>query len=634
MVKFPNERTKQLLALISINALPQNELAWRCRVSSRTIRSDIKLLNSILAPHGAQLLLERAVGYQLHIIDPIRYQKCAEQAQIRRNLPRTVTERIRYLLMYFLTARQPVKLDDLAQQWCTSRATLQNDMTKVRKWFARYQLQIDSKPRCGQKVSGGEKAIRACLTDLLIQIEHEDCQHPMLSAIISRTIVTSLYPLLSQAFTQHQVRLTDKSERYLLTYCAVVIYRVNAGCPLKTDDLPETIMTTAIACGQQISALLAEYVAVPLSEVEAAWIGVNITARQNNAAAVTAIIGNDAEYLVTYLLDYIVTHFHYRLHEDERLRTDLTAHVGAMVMRARHQIAITNPLLARIKRHYPMAFDITLAAITSWKKASCYTLSEEEIGFLVLHIGVALERHYRVDCQRHPTALLVCTTGNATARMIESTLLRHYPQLHISGVLSMREYAGLQRIEEDFVISTACTQQKNRPVAVVSLFPTDYQLEQVGKLVFIDRVQPYILDKYFRSAHFMVLTQALDRATLLRTVCQHLQQQDYIDENFHCAVEEREAIISTLSEEGIALPHSVGLLAKKSSIFTILAPQGVEWGDETAYVIFLLAISKQDYEEMMAIYDFFATLIRKRAVIGLRDCQDFSHFKARVLAYL
>lgn len=130
---------------------------------------------------------------------------------------------------------------------------------------------------------------------------------------------------------------------------------------------------------------------------------------------------------------------------------------------------------------------------------------------------------------------------------------------------------ALQRIDEDFVISTARVNQKNRPIVVISLFPTNYQLDQVGKLVLIDRIQPYILEKYFHPENFMVLTQTWDRSTLFRRICQHLQQQNYINENFYHSIEEREAIISTMLGEGIALPHTLGLLAKKSTVFYCLS---------------------------------------------------------------
>jgi mannitol/fructose-specific phosphotransferase system IIA component len=94
-------------------------------------------------------------------------------------------------------------------------------------------------------------------------------------------------------------------------------------------------------------------------------------------------------------------------------------------------------------------------------------------------------------------------------------------------------------------------------------------------------------------------------------------------------VVEREAIVSTLLGDGIALPHSLGLLAKKTIIYTILAPRGIPWGDgETAYVIFLLAINKTDYEEAMAIYELFVNFVRARSMPRLRDSPNFASFKA------
>ncbi|EHR3359953.1 PTS sugar transporter subunit IIA, partial [Salmonella enterica subsp. enterica serovar Kentucky] len=79
--------------------------------------------------------------------------------------------------------------------------------------------------------------------------------------------------------------------------------------------------------------------------------------------------------------------------------------------------------------------------------------------------------------------------------------------------------------------------------------------------------------------------------------------------------------------DGIALPHALGLLAKKTVVYTVLAPQGIVWGDETAHVIFLLAISKSEYEEAMAIYDIFVTFLRERAMTRLYACQNFTQFK-------
>lgn len=151
-----------------------------------------------------------------------------------------------------------------------------------------------------------------------------------------------------------------------------------------------------------------------------------------------------------------------------------------MITRVRYQIMIPNPLLDNIKQHYPMAWDMTLAAVSSWGKYTPYVISENEIGFLVLHIGVGLERHYNIGYQRQPRVLLVCDAGNAMVRMIEAVLQRKYPQIEVTRTLTLREYELADAIGEDFVISTARVSEKSKPVVMIAPFPTDYQLEQTA----------------------------------------------------------------------------------------------------------------------------------------------------------
>jgi mannitol/fructose-specific phosphotransferase system IIA component len=130
----------------------------------------------------------------------------------------------------------------------------------------------------------------------------------------------------------------------------------------------------------------------------------------------------------------------------------------------------------------------------------------------------------------------------------------------------------------------------------------------------------------------MIVNEPLTQEQLFSKVCAQLEQEGYVGSDFYPSVVEREAIVSTLLGEGIALPHSLGLLAKKTVVVTLLAPQGIPWGEgEVAHVIFLLAISKSDYEEAMAIYDLFVTFVRERSMTRLLGSDNFDSFKAVAL---
>ncbi|MGU9866738.1 BglG family transcription antiterminator [Kluyvera ascorbata] len=627
-MRFPNQRLAQLFTLLQNETLPQDELAQRLSVSTRTVRADITALNELLMNYGAQFVLTRGSGYQLKIDDPSRYQTLEETAPKPQHIPRTAQDRIHFLLVRFLTSAFSIKLEDLADEWFVSRATLQGDMVEVRERFQRYQLTLETRPRHGMKLFGSEVSIRACLTDLLWELSQQGPLNPMIrQEAFDDSVPAMLEAVLEETLVRHHVRLTDVGERFICLYGAVVARRVSDGYPL-ADFSAEEVAQNVRDVAHDVASALQKLTGKPFSQAEEAWLCVHIAARQVQDVDPETISADDDEALVNYILRYINQQYNYNLLEDAQLHADLLTHIKTMITRVRYQIMIPNPLLDNIKQHYPMAWDMTLAAVSSWGKYTPYTISENEIGFLVLHIGVGLERHYNIGYQRQPKVLLVCDAGNAMVRVIEAILQRKYPQVEIAATLSQREYEQLESVSEDFVISTVRISEKEKPVVTISPFPTDYQLDQIGKLVLVDRTRPWMLNKFFDAAHFRVIDGPMDQQTLFAELCQQLEQEGFVDEAFHASVVEREAIVSTMLGDGIALPHALGLLAQKTVVYTVIAPQGIAWGDETAHIIFLLAISKSEYEEAMAIYDIFVTFLRERAMTRLSATRSFDEFKA------
>ncbi|XXD06993.1 BglG family transcription antiterminator [Klebsiella sp. R445] len=626
-MRFPNQRLAQLFTLLQNETLPQDELAQRLSVSTRTVRADITALNALLEQYGAQFILTRGSGYQLKIDDPSRYQTLEASAPKPQHIPRTAQDRINFLLVRFLTSAFSIKLEDLADEWFVSRATLQNDMVEVRERFQRYQLALETRPRHGMRLFGSEVSIRACLTDLLWQQVQQGGLNPLMGEeALNSDVQEQLGGLLQEILTRHQVRLTDEGERFIRLYSAVVVHRVSQGYPLaefSAEDVAQNVRDAA----RELAAVLQQQAGKTLSLAEEEWLCVHLAARQVQEVDPGTISADDGEALVNYILNYINSQYNYNLLDDAQLHADLLTHIKTMITRVRYQIMIPNPLLDNIKQHYPMSWDMTLAAVSSWGKYTPYTISENEIGFLVLHVGVGLERHYNIGYQRQPRVLLVCDTSNAMVRMIEAILQRKYPQLEIAATLSQREYEQLESIAEDFVVSTVWIGEKDKPVVTIAPFPTDYQLDQIGKLVLVDRTRPWVLNKYFDEAHFRVIDAPVDQQTLFAELCQQLQQEGFVDAGFHDSVVEREAIVSTMLGDGIALPHALGLLAQKTVVYTVIAPNGIAWGDETAHIVFLLAISKSEYEEAMAIYDIFVTFLRERAMARLATTRSFDEFK-------
>ena len=83
-------------------------------------------------------------------------------------------------------------------------------------------------------------AIRACLTDLLFQLQLADAENPLLNnEILLQPQVAAFAGLLHPLLSQYAIRLTDEGEQYLIFYCVVALRRINDGYPLPDFEVED-----------------------------------------------------------------------------------------------------------------------------------------------------------------------------------------------------------------------------------------------------------------------------------------------------------------------------------------------------------------------------------------------------------
>lgn len=102
-MRFPYQRLSYMFDALQSETLPQEELAKRFAVSTRTVRADITALNEILEHYGAHFVHNRGFGYRLMVEDADRFRSLQQQNRKVHLTPRTANERVHYLLIRFLT---------------------------------------------------------------------------------------------------------------------------------------------------------------------------------------------------------------------------------------------------------------------------------------------------------------------------------------------------------------------------------------------------------------------------------------------------------------------------------------------------------------------------------------------------
>ena len=152
------------------------------------------------------------------------------------------------------------------------------------------------------------------------------------------------------------------------------------------------------------------------------------------------------------LLDTIYQEYNFDLRNDEILQKDLFNHFSSIFTSRNISLHKKNPLLNTIKTNFPLAFEITL---TTTSKIFSEVLNEDEIGYVSLHIGAAIERCFSGQ-YNHKQVLLMCGSGIATTRMLEARLNAFFHnKITIKDKVSYAEFQSytLEDLKEiDFVI--------------------------------------------------------------------------------------------------------------------------------------------------------------------------------------
>ncbi|WP_258166239.1 BglG family transcription antiterminator [Paenibacillus sp. PCH8] len=179
------------------------------------------------------------------------------------------------------------------------------------------------------------------------------------------------------------------------------------------------------------------------------------------------------------LLDQMQQRTHYAFHEDRLLREGLIGHMQPVMERIEGQQVIRNPLLQQIRKDYDSLFeDVKQSVHQAWPGMD---VPDEEIGFLVMHFGASIERLRAL--KQEIRAIIVCTSGIGSSRMLSSRLTKEIPEIRIVDSVSWYEAARIPTDEYDLVLSTVDLPMDKHQYYKVSPLLTVEESEQLRHFI-------------------------------------------------------------------------------------------------------------------------------------------------------
>jgi len=486
-------RIQELLNILleAEKPLTISHLAYRLKVSPRTIRYDLDKLKYWVKDHRMKLVRRPRVGVWLEGKEIISKERLFVSLPESESCIFSPSERWKAILAILLRSEKPVTTHKIASELQVSRTTIVKDLEIAEEWLRHRGLELLRKPKLGLQVLGEEMKWRQAVADLLTVAVDESqlcrylrelakrCPHTgpnsflgKISSLISEQDFEQLEVIVQEVIGELKYALPEGNFWGLLLHLTVALQRIKQGKNvfISTEQLEQLrpLEEFRIAC--RLAERLEQTYAVKIPDAEVGNITLHfLGARIRQGSRIVTCEEVEPHFLE--IVEEFVRHtgalLGLNLIEDKELIMALCLHLKVTLHKLRLGLSVRNPLLQEIKEKYPGVFFATRQAVR-YVEAKCRVeIPEDEIGYLAVHVAASFEK-YTSQQKRH-RALLVCGSGIGTARLVSALLHKYLPEVEIVEVVSSLELPEvLKSSPADFIISTVPVKIKSLPVIQVN----------------------------------------------------------------------------------------------------------------------------------------------------------------------
>jgi lichenan operon transcriptional antiterminator len=632
---FPYHRLDEIFDYIRKNDyIAPARLASIFKITERTIRNDIQEINTILAQHGAVIKLKRKHGYYIEISDHNHYEQFLHKIH-KESLHMieldSSKDRIKYICNLLLSSEDYIDLEDLMDEVCISKNTLNNYIKTIKEMIRDYDLEYISKANAGIKIIGTEEAKRKCMIEHILSSDLENHITGFTKGeykIFHEINLDELKDLTLSHLNKNKIKTSDLDLRNLTIHIALMISRIKENhyiniASIKTD---ESVMNLI----EKMCEELEHNYDIAISNGEKLYLYLHMIS--NSHIEIPDIDDQQLQKNIQDMLEIIYESYRFDLRNDTILLADLFRHLKSIFASKTYALNSRNPLLETIKNNYPLAFEVTLTSVTSVFHQEPFILNESDVGYVALHIGAAIERRFAKTLQKK-NVILVCGSGQATSRMLETQLTLYFPdKIEIIRCCSYNEFLSYSKSDHngiDFVISTVPIKSKWIPSIVVNFPLTNQDIEIISQFLTSPSTKRISQTEcFFDENLFFRLPKTTNKDELIYLLYSHMHAQNIVNESFFHSVIQREKLGDTNMNDIFALPHPMELCANSTKVAVALLDEPVIWnGNDTVQIIFLLAIKQGVQKDIEHLYDIFISMINDTKLQQkILQATDFSEF--------
>lgn len=640
-MKIQNKRIIRLLELFikNNNIMTSEYIASNIGVTSRTIRKDIKELNSIIKEYNAEIISEKGKGY-LFRCDDLEILKDSLEINCQSDyltsiIPTEPDDRVYYifskLLKNTLVKSENIDFDSLADELFISTSTLKKDLKIINDQISKFNLKLRITQKNGIYIIGEEKNIRYCISEFMFkEISIDVMESKFYSDIFSKDEVEKIKEILLDVIVNNNIRLTDVAFRNVLCHILIMLKRHNQKRKNYFDEEEENTLinnSKEFNCAKEIIRRIETNFGIDLED-EVYYLAQHIISSNKFIIDETEDTSQYKE-ATRYLLIKIKEESGVDFLDDKELLTSLAVHLKVAVMRLRLNMNIRNEFVEYMKSAYPFAFEIAILAGKYIEEMYDIKTKESEIGFLAMHFGAALVRKGIDNNVKSKKVVIVCPTGTATALLLKERIKKKFKD-KINVVKICASYELNQRIidESDFILTTIPINHFNSDkIKEINLFLTNEDISNIQSMIDGKNQNMEAFEHIFEEDLFFKNINLNSKEEIIEYISEKMIQKGYINNEIKESIYEREKMATTELGNFVAMPHPLLNNMSETKVSILILDKAIIWNKEKVQVILLISVPKNEHELWETVFKtLYYYLIENNGVQKLMKGITYNQF--------
>ena len=581
-MEISNKRCIQILKLLLKNkeCMTGDNLAVAIGVSSRTIRNDMKDLNRALEDHGASVVSEIGQGYYLKIEDQEKFlafqnemEEHKREKDFKNIIPSEPEDRVKYIISKLLLStlngrKEKIEFFDLEEELFISTSTLKKDFRNIDKVLKPYDLKTSITKKDGVKIVGDEAKIRYCISEYIFNSKGYFGieENQFYQSIFKEQEIEKLREILLDVISVYNLRLTDLAFKNVLIHSLIMLKRF----------------------ARQKSVTYEE------NEIKAFEKKVEFECAQEIIKRIQKEFEVDLGNEVYYLTQHLISSQRFLIDDPKE------------VYEYKNEI---EKIL--IKEHF-----------------QCRT-QENDMGFLAMHFGAALERKGLNEKKPRKKAIIVCYAGVATAMLIKEKIEQNFGhKIEVIKTCSQQEVSQELIDQVDLVLTTAeLSELRSDKIKKINLFLDETDIQFIGNILKEDQKDEIDYRKIFRKELFFYDVEFKNKEEILEHMTREMQIRGLISKEGSKSVFKREEMSTTELGNMVAIPHAMSNDSEEAVVSVMILKKPILWENEKVQVVLLLNVPKSQYNMWEVVFKrLYQYLIGDQGVTKLIKDKDYDDF--------